>query len=193
VATTVSPPPSDADSPRARFARGEYAWETLGPGAAPVAVLYSRPLDLGRDWTAAELRTLKRDWFREAQANDELRYLRDLAGGLGSAVRTANGQGRVWEGRTAGLRGQRVRVLTTPGPDGQPRLRVVVGQQTVCDTGRGLFVPGKWLDTTRGALPQLERAREQHEHDQATALRRELGLDRRPPGQALADGLGWAY
>src|SRR4051812_25241977 len=145
---------TDADAPRARFARGEYAWETLGPGTAPAAVLYSRPLDLGRDWTAAELRALKRDWFREAQGNDELRYLRDLAGGLGAAVRTPSGRGRVWEGRTAGLRGQRVRVLTTPGPDGQTRLRVIVGQQTVCDTGRGLFVPGRWLDTTRGALPQ---------------------------------------
>ena len=193
MATTASPPPSDEEAPRARFARGEYAWETLGPGPAPAAVLYSRPLDLGRDWTTDELRTLKRDWFREAQATDELRYLRDLAGGLGTTARTRSGPAQIWEGRTVGLRGQRVRVVTTPGADGQARLRVTVGEQTVCDTGRGLFVPGKWLDTTRGALPQLERAREQREHDQAAALRRELGLDRRPPGQALADGLGWAY
>jgi hypothetical protein len=156
-------------------------------------VLYSRPLDLGRDWTAAELRTLKRDWFREAQANDELRYLRDLTGGLGTTARTPSGPAQVWEGRTAGLHGQRVRVLAAPGADGQPRLRVTVGEQTVCDTSRGLFVPGKWLDTTRGALPQLERAHAQREHSQAAALRRELGLDGRAPGQALADGLGWAY
>jgi hypothetical protein len=156
-------------------------------------VLYSRPLDRGRDWTADELRTLKRDWFREAEGNDELRYLRDLASGLGAPVRTRAGAAQVWEGRTRGLGGQRVRVVTDRARDGTERLRVTVGEQTVCDTGRGLFVPGKWLDATRSALPQLEYAREQREHDQADTLRRELGLDRQEPGQALAHSLGWAW
>src|SRR5215207_8669505 len=118
MAMTPPPQPTDDDAPRARFARGEYAWETLGPGAAPAAVLYSRPLDRGRDWTAAELRTLKRDWFREAEGNDELRYLRDLAGGLGAPVRTRAGAAQVWEGRTRGLGGQRVRVVADNDSDG---------------------------------------------------------------------------
>ena len=182
------PQPSDTDAPRARFGHGEYAWETLGPGPAPAAVLYSRPLELGRDWTAAELRALKRDWCREAQATDELR---DLAGGLGATVRTHTSAAQIWEGRTRGLGGQPVRVVTDRARDGTERLRVTVGEQTVCDTDRGLFVPGRWLDTTRGALPQLERAREQREHDQAAALRRELGLDRQAPCSALTHALNW--
>jgi hypothetical protein len=189
------PQPADAKAPRARFATGRYAWETLGPGPAPAAVLYRRPLDLGRDWTAAELRQLKREWFAEAAATDELRYLRDLAGGLGTAVRTPTGAAEAWEGRTRGLGGQRVRVVADRAPDGTERLRVTVGQgpdeRTVCDTSRGLFVPGRWLDATRGALPELERARVRAERDQADALRRELGLDRRRPGAALTHALSW--
>ena len=192
MATT--PQPRDADAPRAQFARGAYAWETLGPGPAPAAVLYSVPLDRGRDWTADELRTLKRDWFREAQGHDELRYLRDLAGGLGTQVRTRTGAAHVWEGRSgglAGLGGQRVLVVADRGPDGQERLRVTVGEHTVCDTARGLFVPGRWLDTTRGALPELEHARAEREQRQADALRRELGLDQRQRGEALGHALSW--
>jgi hypothetical protein len=197
--TRIHPPPqpqsADAGAPRARFAAGRYAWETLGPGPAPAAVLYRQPLDLGRDWTADELRQLKREWFAEATATDELRYLRDLARGLGADLRTPAGAARVWEGRTKGLGGQRVRVVTDRAPDGTERLRVTVGQgreeRTVCDTARGLFVPGRWLDATRGALPELERGREHRERAQADALRRELGLDRRPPGQALTQALSW--
>jgi hypothetical protein len=198
MATT--PQPRDADAPRAQFATGAYAWETLGPGPAPAAVLYSVPLDRGRDWTADELRQLKRDWFAEARGNDELRYLRDLAGGLGAVVRTRTGAARVWEGRSgglAGLGGQRVLVVADRGPDGRERLRVTVGEQTVCDTARGLFVPGKWLDATRGALPELERAHQQREQQQAAALRRELGLDRRPApareAEAEARSLAWVW
>jgi hypothetical protein len=191
---TPTPQTPDAEAPRARFARGTYAWETLGPGPAPAAVLYSVPLDRGRDWTADELRQLKRDWFAEARGNDELRYLRDLAGGLGEHARTRTGAAQVWEGRAgglAGLSGQRVRVVADRGPDGKERLRVTVGEHTVCDTARGLFVPGRWLDTTRGALPQLERAHAQREQAQADALRRELGLDRRQRGEALTHALAW--
>jgi hypothetical protein len=195
---TPTPQPADVEAPRARFAAGRYAWETLGPGPAPAAVLYSVPLDRGRDWTADELRQLKRDWFAEARGNDELRYLRDLAGGLGARVRTREGAAHVWEGRAgglAGLGGQRVQVIADRGPDGKERLRVTVGEQTVCDTSRGLFVPGKWLDTTRGALPELERAHQQRERTQADALRRELGLDRRPAREAEAEArsLAWTW
>jgi hypothetical protein len=195
---TPAPQTPDAEAPRAQFSRGAYAWETLGPGPAPAAVLYSVPLDRGRDWTADELRQLKRDWFQEARGNDELRYLRDLAGGLGTQVRTRSGTAQVWEGRAgglAGLGGQRVRVVADRGPDGKERLRVTVGEQTVCDTARGLFVPGRWLDTTRGALPELERAHTQREQAQADALRRELGLDRRPAREAEAEArsLAWAW
>jgi hypothetical protein len=196
--THPTPQPQDADAPRARFAAGRYAWETLGPGPAPAAVLYSVPLDRGRDWTADELRQLKRDWFAEARGNDELRYLRDLAGGLGDRVRTRDGAAQVWEGRSgglAGLGGQRVRVVADRGPDGRERLRVTVGEQTVCDTARGLFVPGRWLDATRGALPQLERSHAERERAQADALRRELGLDRRPAREAEAEArsLAWVW
>src|SRR3712207_460109 len=123
----VTPQPRDVDAPRAHFSNGTYAWETLGPGPAPAAVLYSVPLDRGRDWTADELGALKRDWFREAQCNDELRYLRDLAGGLGTATRARTGPARVWEGRTGGLSGlggRKVQVITDRGPDGRERLRV---------------------------------------------------------------------
>ena len=195
---TPAPQTPDADAPRARFAAGRYAWETLGPGPAPAAVLYSVPLGRGRDWTAGELRQLKRDWFAEARGNDELRYLRDLAGGLGAAVRPRTGAAHVWEGRSgglAGLGGQRVLVVADRGPDGQERLRVTVGEQTVCDTARGLFVPGRWLETTRGALPELERAHQQREQAQADALRRELGLDRRPAREAEAEArsLAWTW
>jgi hypothetical protein len=195
---TPTPQTPDADAPRARFATGRYAWETLGPGPAPAAVLYSVPLDRGRDWTAGELRQLKRDWYAEARGTDELRYLRDLAGGLGAGARTRTGPAQVWEGRSgglAGLGGQPVRVVADRGPDGRERLRVTVGEQTVCDTSRGLFVPGKWLDTTRGALPELERARAQREQAQADALRRELGLDRRPAREAEAEArsLAWTW
>jgi hypothetical protein len=195
---TPAPQTPDADAPRARFVAGRYAWETLGPGPAPAAVLYSVPLDRGRDWTADELRQLKRDWFREAQGNDELRYLRDLTRGLGSQVRTRDGAARVWEGRAgglAGLGGQRVRVVADRSPDGKERLRVTVGEHTVCDTARGLFVPGRWLDATRGALPELERAHAQREQAQAEALRRELGLDRRPAraAEAEARSLAWTW
>jgi hypothetical protein len=195
---TPAPQTADAEAPRARFATGRYAWETLGPGQAPAAVLYSVPLDRGRDWTADELRQLKRDWFAEARGNDELRYLRDLAGGLGDRVRTRDGAARVWEGRhggLAGLGGQRVLVIADRGPDGKERLRVMVGEQTVCDTARGLFVPGKWLDTTRGALPELERSHAERERAQADALRRELGLDRRPTREAEAEArsLAWTW
>jgi len=191
---TPAPQTPDDEAPRAQFATGRYAWETLGPGPAPAAVLYSVPLDRGRDWTADELRQLKRDWFAEARGNDELRYLRDLAGGLGAAVRTRTGTAQVWEGRAGGLRGlggQRVRVVADRGPDGKERLRVTVGEHTVCDTARGLFVPGKWLDTTRGALPELERAHARREQAQADALQRELGLDRRQRGEALTHALSW--
>jgi hypothetical protein len=191
---TPAPQTPDAEAPRARFATGRYAWETLGPGPAPAAVLYSVPLDRGRDWTADELRQLKRDWFAEARGHDELRYLRDLAGGLGAAVRTRTGAAHVWEGRSgglAGLGGQRVLVITDRGPDGRERLRVTVGEHTVCDTARGLFVPGRWLETTRGALPELERARTEREQGQADALRRELGLDQRQRGEALGHALSW--
>jgi hypothetical protein len=195
---TPAPQTPDAEAPRAQFAKGTYAWETLGPGPAPAAVLYSVPLDRGRDWTADELRQLKRDWFQEARGNDELRYLRDLAGGLGAQVRTRSGAAHVWEGRSgglAGLGGQRVVVIADRGPDGKERLRVTVGEHTVCDTARGLFVPGKWLDTTRGALPELERAQAQREQAQADALRRELGLDRRPAREVEAEArsLSWTW
>ena len=86
-------------------------------------------------------------------------------------------------------------VIADRGPDGKERLRVTVGEQTVCDTARGLFVPGRWLDTTRGALPELERAHAQREQAQADALRRELGLDRRPAREAEAEArsLAWAW
>ena len=159
---TPAPQTPDAEAPRARFATGRLRLGDPGPRPGPRRRARTAcPSTAGGTGRPTSCASSSGTGSRRPAGHDELRYLRDLAGGLGAQVRTRAGAAHVWEGRSgglAGLGGQRVLVIADRGPDGKERLRVTVGEQTVCDTARGLFVPGKWLDTTRGALPELERA-----------------------------------
>jgi hypothetical protein len=169
------------------FVRGNYRWEYLGDSAdAPPWYRYTERPEDPTAMSTEDLRRLKQTWYQEATDNDELTYLGDLAEELGWNTDTPEGSESVWQGADDEVGRVQV-VVERDAPDADPRLRVLVDGEEVCNSAKGLFVPGAWLDVTRGALGELERTRElrqqRMEAEEHEELRHALWLDRTEPGQ----------